>query len=264
MASQQRNYPERNDPRRIYSGVVISVFVNNIPQKVYWRWLWTIFEHHGKVVDVFIPRKRSGLGKRYGFVRFASCPAALTAIRRLNGAWLLNSRIDVNIARFRGRTSYWRKVSTNTKPANASSSVQVISTTGISNSLQAEKVASDPPLDKTSKNTDSTPNKTYLEALTTAALPDTTNCLPCSPSKSMNQTFVPYIKSCSGVVENEMLHLLDNCVITVARDYFEAYRLTENFRISGVSGVYARKISGQQFLIQFDDKDLLEAMEAQH
>ncbi|XVF32255.1 hypothetical protein REPUB_Repub17cG0065800 [Reevesia pubescens] len=123
------------DLRRNYSGVVTSVFVNNIPQKVHWRWLWTIFEHHGRVVDVFIPRKRNGLGKQYGFVHFAFRPAALTAIRRLNGAWLLNSKIGVNIARFRSRTSYWRKVSTSTKPANAFSSVHVTSTTGASNSL---------------------------------------------------------------------------------------------------------------------------------
>ncbi|XVF23290.1 hypothetical protein REPUB_Repub13aG0024100 [Reevesia pubescens] len=256
--------PERNHPRRNYSGAVTSVFVNNIPQKVHWRWLWTIFEHYGRVLDVFIPRKRSRLGKRYGFVRFASRPAALTAIKSLNGAWLLNSRIGVNIARFRGRTSYWRKIPTTTNPpANASSSVQVPPTTGISNSFQADKVATDPHLAKTSEDADFMLTKTYLEALNTAALPDTTNDLPCSPSKSMKQTSVPLIKSCPGVVENEMLHLLESCVIAVARDYFEAYRLTENFRISGVSGVYARKISGRQFLIKFDDKDLLEAMEEQ-
>ncbi|XVF09643.1 hypothetical protein REPUB_Repub07fG0111900 [Reevesia pubescens] len=251
----QGNYPRRNHPRRNYFGVVTSVFVKNIPKKVHWRWLWKIFENHGKVVDVFIPRKRSGLGKRYGFVYFAFRPAALTAITRLNGAWLLNSRIGVNIARFRGRTSYWRKISTSKKPANVSSFVQVASTSGISNSIPTEKVVFDPLPVKTSEKADGMLNKTYLEALNTAVHPDSSNCLPCSPSKSTMQASVPHIKSCSGIIENETLHLLENCVIAVARDYFEAYRLTENFRISGVSGVYARKISGRQFLIQFDDKD---------
>ncbi|XVF17804.1 hypothetical protein REPUB_Repub10bG0155800 [Reevesia pubescens] len=49
---------------------VTSVFINNIPKQVHWRWLWRIFSHHGKVVDVFIPKKCSKSGRRYGFVRF--------------------------------------------------------------------------------------------------------------------------------------------------------------------------------------------------
>ena len=49
-----------------------SVFVNNIPLCVHWRWLQKIFSHHGKVVDVFIPKKRNVGGKKFGFVRFAT------------------------------------------------------------------------------------------------------------------------------------------------------------------------------------------------
>ncbi|XVE99264.1 hypothetical protein REPUB_Repub03eG0183200 [Reevesia pubescens] len=130
-----------------------------------------IFENHGNVVDVFIPRKRSGLGKRYGFVRFASRPAALTVIRRLNGVRLLDHRIGVNIARFKGRTSYWRKVSTSKKPTNVPSYVQVASTPGISNFNPVQKVVSD-------------------------SRPDSSKCFPCSSSKSMMKDSVPYIKSC--------------------------------------------------------------------
>ncbi|XVF18378.1 hypothetical protein REPUB_Repub11eG0016200 [Reevesia pubescens] len=89
---------------------VTSMFVNNIPNQVHWRWLWNIFSNHGDVVDVFIPKKRSKSGRRYGFVRFSNHPDALKVINRLNGVWLLNSRIGVNFARFKGRTSYWRKV----------------------------------------------------------------------------------------------------------------------------------------------------------
>ncbi|XVF37331.1 hypothetical protein REPUB_Repub19eG0136700 [Reevesia pubescens] len=36
---------------------------------------------------------------------------ALKVINRLNGVWLLNSKLGVNISRFKGRTSYSRKVS---------------------------------------------------------------------------------------------------------------------------------------------------------
>ncbi|XVF38300.1 hypothetical protein REPUB_Repub20aG0089100 [Reevesia pubescens] len=69
------------DAKTRRGSVVTSVFVNNIPKQVHWRWLWRIFSHHGKVIT------------------------------RLNGVWLLNSKLCVNIARFKGRSSYWRKVS---------------------------------------------------------------------------------------------------------------------------------------------------------
>ncbi|XVF06927.1 hypothetical protein REPUB_Repub06bG0093200 [Reevesia pubescens] len=92
---------------------VTSVFVNNIPKQVHWRWLWRIFSHHGKMVDVFIPKKRSKSGRRYGFVRFSNRGDAFKVIKRLNGVWLLNAQLGVNIARFKGRSFYWRKVSKN-------------------------------------------------------------------------------------------------------------------------------------------------------
>ncbi|XVF23547.1 hypothetical protein REPUB_Repub13aG0048100 [Reevesia pubescens] len=90
---------------------MFSVFVSNIPQKVHWRWLWKIFANHGRVVDVFIPKNRNGVsGKRFGFVRFVHHEEALSMIRKLNGVWLLNSKISVKMARSNGRTSYWRRV----------------------------------------------------------------------------------------------------------------------------------------------------------
>ncbi|XVF38883.1 hypothetical protein REPUB_Repub20aG0141200 [Reevesia pubescens] len=90
--------------------MVTTVFVNNIPTRVHWRWLWRIFENHGNVVDVFIPRKRNVRGKRFGFVRFAGRNEAVRAVTALNGAWLLDSRLGVNAARFNNTQEYWRKV----------------------------------------------------------------------------------------------------------------------------------------------------------
>ncbi|XVF06954.1 hypothetical protein REPUB_Repub06bG0095800 [Reevesia pubescens] len=45
--------------------------------------------------------------------------------------------------------------------------------------------------------------------------------------------------------------------------FYEAHTFTENFRISGVSSIYAKKIYGRQFLIHFEDKPMMEAMKAQ-
>ncbi|OMO50988.1 hypothetical protein CCACVL1_30086 [Corchorus capsularis] len=86
-----------------------TVFVNNIPPKVGWRWLRTVFQHFGKVVDAFIPSHRSRQGRKFGFVRFSNLYDARKAARNLNGVWFFDYKIRVNMARFNPRTSFWRK-----------------------------------------------------------------------------------------------------------------------------------------------------------
>ncbi|KAL4342271.1 hypothetical protein GQ457_08G027490 [Hibiscus cannabinus] len=87
-----------------------TVYVHNLSEKIHWKGLWTAFGHHGDVIDAFIPKKRSKSGKRFGFVRYATKDDAFRAISRLNGFILFGSRILVNLARFRTRTYFWRKV----------------------------------------------------------------------------------------------------------------------------------------------------------
>ncbi|XVF20745.1 hypothetical protein REPUB_Repub12eG0029500 [Reevesia pubescens] len=102
------------------NGEVSTVFVNNIRSRVHWRWLWRIFQNQGTVVDVFIPRKRSSRGRKFGFVRFVSKDDANRAVKMLNGAWRLDFRLGVNLARFNSRSNYYRKVQTSrgTNPNN--------------------------------------------------------------------------------------------------------------------------------------------------
>ncbi|GJZ83106.1 RNA-directed DNA polymerase, eukaryota [Tanacetum coccineum] len=47
-----------------------SVFVSNFPDSFRSRDLWNLCEPYGKVVDVFIPNRKSKDGKRFAFVRF--------------------------------------------------------------------------------------------------------------------------------------------------------------------------------------------------
>ncbi|XVF03589.1 hypothetical protein REPUB_Repub05bG0006400 [Reevesia pubescens] len=89
--------------------MVFTLFVNNVPPKVHWRWLRRVFQSFGNVVDVFIPRKRNKLGSKMGFVRFESILEARNAQRQLNGAWFLDYRIWVNLAKYNPRRSFWRK-----------------------------------------------------------------------------------------------------------------------------------------------------------
>ncbi|XVF30699.1 hypothetical protein REPUB_Repub16aG0080600 [Reevesia pubescens] len=88
--------------------MAVTIFVN-LPEQVRWRWLERIFGRFGFAVDVFIPRKRSLRGKRFGFVRYGSIADARKAIWNLNGVWLLDAKIGVYFAKFNPRSAYWKK-----------------------------------------------------------------------------------------------------------------------------------------------------------
>ncbi|KAL4295326.1 hypothetical protein GQ457_12G018390 [Hibiscus cannabinus] len=79
----------------------VSVFVNNLSERMNRRWLKQLFGYHGEVVDIFIPNKRTSAGMRFGFVRFTRFDNANRAIDRSNGFILLKSRkssgVDVEV-----------------------------------------------------------------------------------------------------------------------------------------------------------------------
>ncbi|KAL7174315.1 hypothetical protein ACSBR2_033555 [Camellia fascicularis] len=53
-----------------------TVFVHNIPDSMYPKQLFHLFQNFGIVKDVFIPsKKRKQSGSRFGFVRY-DCPVA--------------------------------------------------------------------------------------------------------------------------------------------------------------------------------------------
>ncbi|KAL4303168.1 hypothetical protein GQ457_10G019730 [Hibiscus cannabinus] len=91
---------------------VFTLFVQNLPAKLHWRGLRQAFGRHGDVVDSFIAGKMDRAGKRFGFVRFSNREDAERAIERLNGFRLYGYQLSVSFARFKTRTSYWRKVRT--------------------------------------------------------------------------------------------------------------------------------------------------------
>ncbi|KAL4383057.1 hypothetical protein GQ457_15G001760 [Hibiscus cannabinus] len=86
-----------------------SVYVGNLSPKVNWRYLKKLFQRFGSVLDVFIPQKKDLFGSNFGFVRFPTIREAETAVLMFGGAWVVDRRINVNIAKFNSRTSFWRK-----------------------------------------------------------------------------------------------------------------------------------------------------------
>ncbi|GKV27934.1 hypothetical protein SLEP1_g37047 [Rubroshorea leprosula] len=55
-------------------------------------------EMYGKVVDVYLPRKRDKRGKRFGFVRLIGVNNEMQMERKLNGIWIGSYKIRVKIA----------------------------------------------------------------------------------------------------------------------------------------------------------------------
>ncbi|XVF07730.1 hypothetical protein REPUB_Repub06bG0165000 [Reevesia pubescens] len=246
-----------------------TVYVNNIPPTIHWRWLWMIFQNQGKVVDVYIPQKRNLNGRKFGFVRFREWNDANRAVSALNGAWLFDFCLTVSFAKSNSRSSYGRKF--------------VSSDVG-SSSRDEEKPQSRKNFECKSTQQLSlaqalTRKKSYANALIGTGAPAA--CTPVTDPKLP----IPEVKqneavdatsedsldlalanrpSCLGVVDEEAIHKLENCLVGVARDYYETGSLMENFRMSGVFDVSVKKISGRQFLIEFEDIDLRNKMEEQN
>ncbi|KAH7865562.1 hypothetical protein Vadar_008272 [Vaccinium darrowii] len=89
--SQNRKWKDRN----------VTLFIGNLPEDMDAEWLFQLFTPAGKVVDTFIPYKRSYFDNaRYGFVRFTSMEEGLNAISLINGMHIRGHKILVKFARF--------------------------------------------------------------------------------------------------------------------------------------------------------------------
>ncbi|GLT99078.1 hypothetical protein SLE2022_165430 [Rubroshorea leprosula] len=77
---------------------VKTFFFYNFPEKREAADLWYDFAKYGKVVDVFVPRKRDKWGKRFGFVRMAGVQNEDQMEKRLNEIWIGYYKMRVKIA----------------------------------------------------------------------------------------------------------------------------------------------------------------------
>ncbi|KAK8648080.1 hypothetical protein V6N13_128842 [Hibiscus sabdariffa] len=98
----------RNQVNGEWKGV-ITLFVGNIPVKLHWSGLRQAFGRYEDLVDSYIARKLDKQGRRFGFVRFSNEKDALRAVERLNGFKLYGFRLILQMAKYKARTTYWRK-----------------------------------------------------------------------------------------------------------------------------------------------------------
>ncbi|KAL4364149.1 hypothetical protein GQ457_04G012440 [Hibiscus cannabinus] len=66
---------------------------------MHWKGLWFAFARHGEVANVYIARRRSRGGKRFGFVRMKGLETAERVMNRLHGFILYGSKLTVKRAR---------------------------------------------------------------------------------------------------------------------------------------------------------------------
>ncbi|XP_028082969.1 serine/arginine-rich splicing factor SC35-like [Camellia sinensis] len=78
-----------------------TVFVDNLPESLDPKGLYTLFSKFGVVVDVYIPnRRRKVTSSQFGFVRYNYSAATGVAIQKAHGTWRDNREIKVKMAEF--------------------------------------------------------------------------------------------------------------------------------------------------------------------
>ncbi|GJR29588.1 nucleotide-binding alpha-beta plait domain-containing protein [Tanacetum coccineum] len=77
-----------------------SIFVTNFPDQFTFRDLWRTCQVYGRVIDAFIPNRRSKTGTRFGFVRFIQVKDVDRLVGNLCTIWVGRLRLHANVARF--------------------------------------------------------------------------------------------------------------------------------------------------------------------
>ncbi|PWA80287.1 hypothetical protein CTI12_AA199770 [Artemisia annua] len=77
-----------------------SIFITNFPEQFSFRDLWKVCQDYGRVIDAYIPNRRSKTGSRFGFVRFIHIKDVDRLVRNLCTIWVGRLRLHANVARF--------------------------------------------------------------------------------------------------------------------------------------------------------------------
>ncbi|GKB83510.1 nucleotide-binding alpha-beta plait domain-containing protein [Tanacetum coccineum] len=77
-----------------------SIYVTNFLEHFSFRDLWKECQEYGRVIDAYIPNRRSKSGNRFGFVRFIHIKDVDRLVRNLCTIWMGRLRLHANVARF--------------------------------------------------------------------------------------------------------------------------------------------------------------------
>ncbi|GJT28764.1 RNA-directed DNA polymerase, eukaryota, partial [Tanacetum coccineum] len=119
-----------------------SIFITNFPDHTTSSDLWKLCQAYGSVVDVFIPNRRSKVGKRFAFARFIKVQNVDRLVGNLCTLWIGRWHLHANVVRFDRphvqnsrvppKSAQNPRVSPNFRPSNATPSyISVVK--GVSN-----------------------------------------------------------------------------------------------------------------------------------
>ncbi|PWA87349.1 hypothetical protein CTI12_AA133490 [Artemisia annua] len=98
MSDRQRRFFNSNEDHT--QKISQSIFVTNFPDSVNSHDLWRECNVYGTVVDVFIPFKKSKVGKRFAFVRFIKVFNLDRLVKNLCTIWIGRHHLYANQVRF--------------------------------------------------------------------------------------------------------------------------------------------------------------------
>ncbi|GKV09573.1 hypothetical protein SLEP1_g21054 [Rubroshorea leprosula] len=103
--TRQRQGHRRWIPRLDHKilGQATTFFIYNFPKNLEVKELWYRFQMYGKVIDVFVPKKRDKWGKRFGFLHLLGVHNESQMVRRLNEIWIDSYKLRVKTAEDRSK-----------------------------------------------------------------------------------------------------------------------------------------------------------------
>ncbi|MCH80824.1 hypothetical protein A2U01_0001598 [Trifolium medium] len=113
-----------------------TCYVNNLPEDVGQKEVERMFERWGKVVDVYIAKKRNKMGKVFGFVRYANVKDERWLESQLRDIWFGTYKVWVNISRFEKPNKKFQYGETSKEANGADTRKKEQRTTNVSNNTK--------------------------------------------------------------------------------------------------------------------------------
>ncbi|GKA87162.1 RNA-directed DNA polymerase, eukaryota, reverse transcriptase zinc-binding domain protein [Tanacetum coccineum] len=97
---KESTIPIRNPFQNEVEKIASFFYITNFPNYVDAKRLWLECESYGRIVNAFIPNKRSKAGKRFGFVRFIGGKNEERLASSLASIWIGSYHLFASVARF--------------------------------------------------------------------------------------------------------------------------------------------------------------------
>ncbi|KAJ9557474.1 hypothetical protein OSB04_012088 [Centaurea solstitialis] len=91
----------RPKKKSLFSGKAITFYITNLADLVSEADIWKVFIRIGKIVDLYVAKKRNKQGCRFGFARFLGISDLKGFEGKLNNTWVGGQRLLANVARFK-------------------------------------------------------------------------------------------------------------------------------------------------------------------